>query len=100
MAEFCLAAQILEYELFVRIIEWPLQAFEHNAFAFIQRDFPRCYVGEYSRFDFELYNQCVTVLRKYLRILFAVFGIISPIERIHLLIDHLTGRVDQYRLLF
>ena len=48
----------------------------------------------------ELYNQCVAVLRKYLRILFAVFGIISPIERSHLLIDHLTGRVDQYRLLF
>lgn len=100
MAEFCLAAQILEYELFVRIIEWSLQAFDHVAFAFIQRDFLRCYVGEYSRFDFELYNQCVAVLRKYLRILFAVFGIISAIERSRLLLDHLTGRVDQYRLLF
>ena len=100
MGEFCLAVQILEYELFVRIIEWSHQGLEHDAFAFIQRDFLRCYVGEYSRFDFELYNQCVAVLRKYLRILFAVFGIISAIERSRLLLDHLTGRVDQYRLLF
>ena len=100
MGEFCLAVQILEYELFVRIIEWSHQGLEHDAFAFIQRDFLLCYLGEYSRLDFELYNQFVAVLRKCLRILVDVFGIISSIERNHLLINHLTGRVNQYGLLF